>query len=257
MTVSQPCSILVSVISHNQTALVVTLLDGLREHCRKHEFTVVLTLNAGESFPYDPEIFGFPVTVIRNARPKGFGANHNAAFRAAKADYFCVLNPDIRLAEDPFPSLCSLLYERKAGVVAPLIVNTNGEIEDSARRLPTFLRILERFAGLGRRLEYEIGEGPVFPDWLAGMFLMFPGSLFAEMGGFDERYFLYCEDADLCTRIRLAGYDVALDPSVRVVHDARRESHRNLRHFAYHLGSLAKFFASRTYRLRRKEGDTS
>jgi len=256
----RPCEILVSVVSHDHASLLPPLLDGLREHCRDRGIAVALTLNTGESLPFGPDGYGFPVALIRNPRPKGFAANHNAAFRAAKASYFCVLNPDIRLVEDPFPPLCLRLEDGRTGVAAPLIVNAEGGIEDSARRLPTPVRILLRSAGLGRRLDYEIGREPVSPDWLAGMFLVFRCGIFAELGGFDERYFLYCEDADLCTRIKLAGYDVVLDPSVKVVHDARRDSHRNLTHFAYHMGSLAKFFASRVFLsgLRRKgEGTRS
>jgi len=244
----RPNSILVSVVSHNQASLVRPLLDGIGRHCAYHEIAVVLTLNTDETLPFGQEDFGFPVKVIRNPRPKGFGANHNAAFRVAEAEYFCVLNPDIRLVEDPFAALCALLRNQRTGVAAPLVVDANDEVEDNARRLPTPLRILARFAGFRTKLEYEIGRERVSPDWLAGMFLVFPGRVFAAMEGFDERYFLYCEDADLCTRLRLSGYDVVLDPSVRVIHDARRDSHRNLMHFAYHAGSLAKFFASRVFR---------
>lgn len=247
MTVSRPCSILVSVVSHNQASLVHPLLDGIGRYCAHHEITVVLTQNTDETLPFEEDGFGFPVKVIRNPRPKGFGANHNAAFRIAEAEYFCVLNPDIRLVEDPFTALCGLLRDQRAGVAAPLVVNANDEVEDNARRLPTPLRVLSRFAGFGKKLEYEVGRERMSPDWLAGMFLVFPGRVFSAMGGFDERYFLYCEDADLCTRIRLSGYDVVLDPSLRVIHDARRDSHGNWKHFAYHACSLAKFFASRVF----------
>ena len=71
------------------------------------ELSVVLTLNVPENLPTLPA--DLPVSVIRNEAPKGFGANHNAAFRASTGEYFCVLNPDVRLAENPFPHLLALL----------------------------------------------------------------------------------------------------------------------------------------------------
>ena len=71
-----------------------------RTDCR-----VILTLNIPETLPFDTVRAGFPITLVRNEVPKGFGANHNTAFKAAAGDYFCILNPDIRLHEDPFPAL--------------------------------------------------------------------------------------------------------------------------------------------------------
>jgi N-acetylglucosaminyl-diphospho-decaprenol L-rhamnosyltransferase len=68
--------------------------------------------------------------------------------------------------------------------------------------------------------------------------------VFRELRGFDERYFLYYEDVDLCRRLRKRGYEVVLVPSASAVHDARRESHRNLRHLSWHLASIARFLRS-------------
>ncbi len=71
--------------------------------------------------------------------------------------------------------------------------------------------------------------------------------VFREAGGFDERYHMYCEDVELCTRLRLLGYRIVQDRSVRVVHDARRDSHRKWNHLAWHVGSLTRFFLSDVY----------
>ena len=77
------------------------------------------------------------------------------------------------------------------------------------------------------------------------MFMVFRTGVFKELGGFDERYFLYYEDVDLCLRLRHAGYEVILLPQVSAIHDARRQSHRNLRYLVIHASSLLRFLYTR------------
>ena len=83
--------------------------------------------------------------------------------------------------------------------------------------------------------------------------MVFPSEIFGKLGGFDERYFLYYEDVDLCGRLRLRGHEVVLNPKAQVIHHAQRSSHGNLRYMAWHLRSMARFFLSPVYwRLRRR-----
>ena len=244
----------VSIVSHGQGALVRDLLADLDAHCAD-TVEVVLTVNVPESLPFDPAGFRFPVRVLNNCEAKGFGANHNAAFRTSQADLFCVLNPDIRLRADPFGELAERLRDPAVGVAAPLVRSPAGGIEDSARRVPTPVSILRK-ALLGRRgPDYAIGTADLHPDWVAGMFMLLRRETFAAVGGFDERYFLYYEDVDLCLRLAWAGLRVVYCPAVEAIHDARRESHRSLRHLRFHLASMLKFFCSAPFwrhRMRRK-----
>ncbi len=110
------------------------------------------------------------------------------------------------------------------GVAAPLVVDAAGEPEDSARRFPSAWRLAAKLLGLAPRLDYAIGSEPFSPDWVAGMFLAFRREAFAAVDGFDERYFLYYEDVDLCRRLRASGFDVRLVPGgVRDASRAPRE----------------------------------
>src|SRR5262245_998486 len=200
-----PDEISLSVVSHGQAALVAQLLDDLRRH-KPSGIEVILTLNVAETLPFDPSSFPFPVRTIRNAAPQGFAANQNAAFAVARGRFFCVLNPDIRLETDPFPALAEELQKSVVGVAAPLIVDSTGAIEDSARPFPTLPSLLCKALGLQPRRYYEIGDASISPDWVAGMFMLLRRDVFAGVGGFDPRYHLYYEDVDLCARLRLAGY---------------------------------------------------
>jgi len=245
----------ISVVSHEQGALVASLLADLAA-CVTTPLEVTLTVNLPETLPFDRTRFGFPVRVIENPSPKGFGANHNAAFRGSVGTAFCVLNPDIRIERDPFPELLECLRDPIVGAVAPLIRNPAGGIEDSARRFPTPSSLLRKAWFRRIEVDYPIGSETIYPDWLAGMFMLFPREVFASLQGFDERYFLYYEDVDLCARILLAGRRVALCPSALAVHDARRRSMSSLQHARWHASSMMRYLLLWATRLawRRTEG---
>jgi N-acetylglucosaminyl-diphospho-decaprenol L-rhamnosyltransferase len=243
MSTSHTPLISISVVSHGQSELVAKLLADIGQHVAT-DIEVILTINIAESLAFDQSLFSFPLRIIRNAVPKGFGANHNAALAVAKGYIFAIVNPDIRLSSDPFPTLAVCLGEYRVGIVAPLVVSSLGEIEDSARRYPTPFRLLSKVFQKRSAPDYMIGDSKVLPDWVAGMFMLVRAEIFRHLGGFDERYYLYYEDVDLCGRVQLAGYVIVLDPQVRVIHDARRESHRNLKYFRWHLWSIARFFLS-------------
>jgi len=234
----------VSIVSHGHGAMVSSLLHDLAVHCGSR-INVIVTLNIPESFTVRDDDFPFSVRILRNDLPNGFGANHNAAFNECESDYFCILNPDIRIEMDPFPALVDDLANSRVGVVAPKIVNPAGEVEDSARRFPTIGSLVRKLFGIAAILDYKLGQETLSPDWVAGMFMLFRATVFEELHGFDDRFFLYYEDVDLCRRLRKRGYEVHLVPSVNIVHDARRESHRSLRHLRWHLASVLRFLLTR------------
>jgi N-acetylglucosaminyl-diphospho-decaprenol L-rhamnosyltransferase len=237
----------ISIVSHRQADLVRRLLGDIEQHC-PDTAEVILTENVPDPGAPSWTSSAVPLTVVRNQTAKGFGANHNAAFLRARAPFFCVLNPDIRLSANPFPDLLRELAASRVGVAAPLIVNSSGQTEDSARRFPTPQSLLKKALRLERALDYAAPQAPFSPEWTAGMFMLFHRDIFEKMRGFDERYFLYYEDIDLCARLRLAGYDVRVVPSVRATHDAQRRSHTDPRYMLWHLRSIARFFASPAFR---------
>ena len=243
----------ISIVSHRQAHLVQLLLADIQQYCSCASLEIILTVNVEEPLSFSPNDHAFPIRVIRNVTPKGFGENHNTALRSAAGKFFCVLNPDIRFTLDPFPPLMAQARKKNVGLVAPLVTDNKGMPEDSARRFPSPLEIIGKIFG-GTSAAHANNAQPVSePDWVAGMFMLFPRNVFLEVGGFDERYFLYYEDVDLCARLSLAGYRVVLCATVSITHDARRSSHKSLRYMRLHLASMLRFFSSSVYRkLRRR-----
>jgi len=231
----------VSIISHGQGDYCTLLLADLARHSSAALARVVLTLNVPEVLRLDPSL-PFEVEVLRNDRPKGFGANHNQAFRFCRTPLFAVLNPDLRLAGNPFPALARSLADPLTGLAAPVVREVDGTVADFVRPLVTPWEVVRRrFGKAAARIDLP-------PDWIAGMFLAFRGETYARLGGFDERYFLYCEDVDICARARLQGLALRVAGDAAVTHQAQRASHRSWRRLQLHVASLLRLWTSPAYR---------
>ena len=242
--------ITVSIVSHGHGAMVSRLVEQVLACPEVGQ--VVITYNVPEARLVCADD---RVEVIVNPRAKGFGANHNAAFQRAREPFWCVLNPDIELTGNPFPVLLEALNSDSVALAAPLIVNPAGEVEDSIRYFPTIISLASKLIGKDRS-RYEVAAGsPGFsPEWVAGMFMLFQAHAFSGLKGFDERYFLYYEDVDICWRTWRAGLSVVACPAVSAIHDAQRASRGNWQHRRWHLASMLRFLLKsfgRRYRLER------
>lgn len=236
--------IAVSIISHGNANLLPSLLQQVLAF--QNINLVILTLNLPErlDLPEDTRL-----VVVQNDRSKGFGANHNAAFRVAEhlmpssqSWFFCLINPDVSLPCDPFVALLAQLQTTGAGLAVPVVLSKRGQVEDSLRRFPTpTILLLKALGGDDGRYATKPGQEPFFPQWAAGMFMLFKAECFAALGGFDEGFFLYYEDVDICARAWKLGWPVVACPSVTVVHDARRSSHKQLSYMRWHLASMLRY----------------
>lgn len=239
--------IAVSVVSHGHGEMVRHLLDQVLA-CPEVS-RVIVTYNIPEPATVLPDD---RVEIVTNSVPKGFGANHNAAFLRSRESFWCVLNPDIELEGNPFAALLESLKSDSVGLAAPLIKNPAGQIEDSVRHFPTFTSLALKACGKDlSRYELAVGAPRLFPEWVAGMFMLFRRESFAAANGFDEGYFLYYEDVDICVRIWQAGFKIVALPSVWAIHDARRASRVNWDHKRWHMRSMARYFIKYFLRLPR------
>jgi GT2 family glycosyltransferase len=230
-------SVTVSVVSHAQGMWVWPLLQDLDRHCGAAIARVIVTCNVPEPLPFAPGDFGFPVDVIANARPKGFGANHNQAFARCASDWFLIINPDVRIASDVLGALLARATECDA-ILAPQEVNAAGARLDSVRGPITPLELLRR------RVLRRPSAPPERGGWVKGMFMLARSDALRQVRGFDPRFFLYGEDADLCARLMLAGWRVVHVPQVSVTHGWQGRSRRSWRHLRWHVASLVRMWFS-------------
>ena len=159
---------------------------------------------------------------------RGLGAAVNLGVERTEGDCFALLNPDVRLDEaDVVERLQEHLVDPRVGAVAPALVLPTGELQDSARRVPSPADLARRRI-LGRTPDVVRATGPVGVDWAVAACLVVRRSAFESIAGFNERYFLYFEDVDLGVRLRAAGYQVLYDPTVRVFHQHQAASRSSL-----------------------------
>lgn len=224
----------VSIVSHGHWDVVAPLLRQLSDFCAGSIARVILTLNLPEPVEIDPDL-AFPVEVIENARPRGFGANHNTAFSHAAGEWFLVMNPDVRIDHDVIGTLLARAHAR-AGLLAPRIQEPGQDHPEPYRTLVTPAELIRR-----RKQDHT---PPAFPSWIAGMFMLVRSAAYRQVRGFDERFFMYCEDVDLCVRLQLAGWRLQVATDRVIVHEAQRDSHSSFRALRWHLASFFKLWTS-------------
>jgi N-acetylglucosaminyl-diphospho-decaprenol L-rhamnosyltransferase len=250
MTTAMTETITLSIISHGHDAMLHALLDDIAAFEHAEKYHVIVTLNLVTEVLDLRRWPRLRIQLMRNTKPKGFGANHNQAFAQCTTSWFVVLNPDLRMPMDPLPELTAHARAvENVGAVTPSVVSVTGQEEDHVRCNLTPWALWRRYRG--HRMERMDLSHPADLShgfyWLAGMFIAFPTDAFRQVDGFDERFFLYCEDYDICARLVLDRHTLLKVPTVRVIHAAQRDSHRSLRHLRWHLQSLAKVWTSGAY----------
>jgi N-acetylglucosaminyl-diphospho-decaprenol L-rhamnosyltransferase len=224
---------LVSVVIVNyrrweETAALVDQLVG-PAHIYRDRIEVIVIDNASPNDPREDWLRGNNrVTFRRLPENRGFGAGVNAGVRLAQAPWVLVLNPDVILCAGFVDLLCAAALDigedasqgRPVGVVGFQLRNRDGSRQLSTGLFPTLSRMVLGLLRPRQTRKYII---PTAPDrqrvpWVTGSCMLIRSACFAEVNGFDEDYFLYYEDVDLCRRAEAKGWAVCYDPALEAVH---------------------------------------
>jgi hypothetical protein len=227
-----PPDVDVAIVSYRCEGLLRDCLQSLRAHPPQRPMAVHVVDNASGDGTAEMVEREFPeVTLTVNEVNTGFSVANNIAIRAGDAPYVLVLNPDTRIAADALERLCRVLDARPdIGMAGPRLELNDGSFDHAAKRsFPTPLSALGHFTGIGRRGDAagklasyratELAEdeaGPV--DAVNGAFMLMRRTALDRVGLFDEGYWMYMEDLDLCYRFKQAGWTVWYEPSAMVVH---------------------------------------
>ncbi len=226
-----------SIVSHGHGPTVRPLLEQMAAQCASSIARVVVTLNVPEpAFLPAAQDWPFALDVVSNARPRGFGENHNRALADATEPLLCVLNPDVVLlpGTDPFAELALAAQAHGVGCAYPVQLDAAGRVQDSERETPTPLSLWRR--RVLKRRETRV-------EWVNGACLVLPLQVWRELSGFDSAYFMYCEDVDLCLRVRQRGYRLQRSDA-RIEHQGTRASGHQWRHLVWHISSLLRLWCS-------------
>jgi len=198
------------------------------------------------------------IKLIRNLENRGYGRACNQGVTATSAPFVCFLNPDTIPAPGCLEKMVARMSgDAAAGAIGPSIYNSDGTLYPSCRVIPSLpVALGHAFFGLvwpnnpfTRR--YQLGnwdhKSDREVDWISGAAMLIRREAFMQAGGFDEGFFMYAEDVDLCDRLRNAAWKIIYQPEARMTHHAagstRRAPYRMIRH---HHFSLIRYAYNKT-----------
>lgn len=190
------------------------------------------------------------IHLIQNKENRGFGGAHNQIIPyLTEEGYHFVINPDIYLKEDTVAVLVDFLEKKgeKTAMVTPEIENPDGSIQHLPQKEPKIRYVIfskiPGFHYLRREYTQEMMnyQAPVKIEFCTGCFFCIRAKLFLQIGGFDERYFMYFEDADLSKQVR-KKYDIYYTPETSVIHEWKRENVKSKIGRRRFIKSMIKYF---------------
>lgn len=188
---------------------------------------------------------------------RGFGAGNNLILSRIVSTYHIVINPDVQIHNiNEIEKMINFMDDHEdVDLLSPKILNVDGTIQKLYKYNPTVLDLLIRFISsnvLKKRQAWYVHDGnyeeigPI--DHASGAFMFFRTSSFVSIGGFDERYFMYMEDADITRKVNSVGKAIFY-PDAYVTHEWQRDSHKNIKGMMMMIFSMSKYFNKWGWRL--------
>jgi GT2 family glycosyltransferase len=245
-------NIFISVVSHGHAELLKRLncVNNLAVN-----FTVVVKSNVCE------ELAGYcksnNIHYIDDSYGLGFGANNNIIYRYCcdhlgmlDSDYFVVLNPDVIITNESIYDLAIQMTEYNAVLGAINLYKDEKHLisDDSIRNFPSLTQFIASFLGFGNtsKIDKNAINEPTQVDWAAGSFLCFKAELYKRLGGFNEAYFMYCEDIDICYRSYKLGSKAIFFPNIKAIHLAEHANRKLFsKHLYWHVVSVIRFLVTK------------
>jgi N-acetylglucosaminyl-diphospho-decaprenol L-rhamnosyltransferase len=219
--VSAAPDVTVSLVNASNRELLLDCLASLPRAARRATLEVMVVDNASTDGSAEAvRAAHLEVEVIARERRHGFGANHNVAIRRARGRYVLILNEDTVLDGGCIDRMVAFMDQNPSvGACGPRLRYPDGRLQPSAYAFPTPARVALTTLTLQRRAWIQShGEHIRSVDWLMGAAVLARREALLEVGGFDERLFMYYEDPDLCRRLRRCGWRVAFFPYAGLVH---------------------------------------
>jgi GT2 family glycosyltransferase len=243
--------IYVSVVSHNHKDLIESL-GVLSEISMHSDVTIIIKSNTKERF----QLGSARIIHLESHLNCGFGENNNIVFSYCRDvlgmrndDFFVVLKPDVKISYQQLKSTCVLMEKHKMDFECiNLFKDDSYELQyESVRKFPTFVYFVLSFLNI-KSMAYRDRKKKNLQevDWAAGSFLAFTEQHYNNLNGFDERYFMYCEDIYICFRSKKIGVPLYYLDSIKAVHYGQHVNRKVFsKHFVWHLKSIVRFLISK------------
>jgi len=228
--IEQP-KVSVIIVSYNTRDLLRRCLQSVHEQAGDLALEIFVVDNGSCDGSADFIKKEYPaLTLLECPENLGFAKANNLGYRQARGEYIILLNSDAFLTGTSLVTAVQLMdHHEEVGLAGGRLIGEDGSWQPSARSFPGLWNDFLILSGLAARYRYSrffgrpdltyIDQGhDVYCDWVPGAFTIIRARVIEELGFFDERYFLYFEEVDLCRRIRQAGWRIAYWPAINVVH---------------------------------------
>jgi GT2 family glycosyltransferase len=201
-------------------------IQSLQESLFGVSYEIIIFNNAAS--PIEIILPSENVIIINNDSNIGFAKACNKASSVATSDILFFLNPDTELVSGNFKDLLSF-FDSKTGIISPLLLTTTGKIQPwSMGYAITPFEVLRNNIGSIRSKELWLKEGDMNPDWVSGAAFAIKKSVFNKLNGFDENFFMYFEDVDLCKRIKESDLEIKILSSISIIHTGGHSANNNV-----------------------------
>lgn len=220
------------IVNYNVKAFLLNLLSSLEMALKDYKSEIIVVDNASEDGSVEAVRKKYPkVNLIASNENLGFGKANNLALKKAKGKYIVLINPDTIVKENSFSNLIKFFEETpEAGIAGCKVLNPDGSLQLACRRsFPGPWTSFTKVSGLSRlfpknkifaryNLTYLDEDSTYEVDAISGAFMMLRKEVYEKVGGFDEQFFMYGEDLDLCYRIQKSGYKVYYVHTTEIIH---------------------------------------
>lgn len=246
------CTVKLSIVilCWNDLAVIADCLQSIYATTRSTRFEVIVSDNGSTDGSIDFIRKTYPqVRVIENGRNLRFAKANNVGIRVARGEYVLILNPDTVIHDGALDKIATFADKHpEAGAFGCRVLNSDGSYQVSARPFASlrsewivalYLRWLGHLGRWGESDAYQgwTGESERQVDWITGCFMLVRGKVLNQVGGFDEQFFYYYEDMDLCRRIWVAGYPILFTPAASITHLKGQSTNQRLPPLAFALDS--------------------
>ncbi len=189
------------------------------------------------------------IIYFHNTKNLGFGKAHNLVLDKLDSKFHLILNPDVVFNPQVIPNLIKQLEkEKKVAFITPKVLYPDGSLQQICRKHPTPKEMIGRRLGIFKKIIQEKNyqnkdfSKTFYPTFIHGCFMLFKTATFKDLQGFDKRYFLYLEDADICREIEKLGKKIMYYPLEEIIHTHKKGSSKKIKLLYYHLLSAIKYF---------------
>lgn len=222
----------VIILTYNSSKYIDALLQSLIKKYPKDISEKRLEIIVADNESLDDTIklaskYKDKIKIISNGGNYGYAKGNNLAFKKANGEFTLFLNPDARLTEGDFFKILEIFQNEKVGVVGGKMVSFSGKRELSCGKFYKPFNTFILSLGLEEKLGLRFSpKKEMKVDFVSGGFLFIRSDIFRKLNGFDENYFMYIEDSDLCYQVKKKGYDIVFSNKATIQHVGQGSSNR-------------------------------